>query len=160
MKTFFEFIEALADLLAKLKAPWWLWPASLVLLAVVSVGLSLFFQPLNEEWVAWPGGQQLGDTCAMIVVTGQPCPQCGMTRSWVHGARGELLEAFWYSPSGLALLGWIVVGGVIGFVRLVTRDPNRWKLPPEWMFWWTIFWLVPLYLVGYVLRLMGINPLP
>ncbi|MCA9569358.1 MAG: DUF2752 domain-containing protein, partial [Myxococcales bacterium] len=101
-----------------------------------------------------------GDTCGMIVVTGMPCPQCGMTRSWVHGIRGDLLQAFWFSPSGLALLGWIIGGGVVGAVRLVTRDPERLS-PPDWaLFGWVAFWLVPLYLVGYLLRLGGINPLP
>lgn len=160
MKRLMQAIDDLADALVGLKLPWWVWPTFLVLLAVASAGASLFFRPMGDEWVAWPGGSQLGDTCAMILITGQPCPQCGMTRSWVHGIRGDLLSAFWYSPSGLALLGWILVGGLIGLVRLLKRDPDALSLPPEWLFRWAVFWLAGLYALGYALRLIGINALP
>lgn len=156
MKTISLFLDAVDSL----RLPWWLWPTFLVVLAVSSVGASLFFRPLGTEWVAWPWGGQLGDTCGMIVLTGLPCPQCGMTRSWVHGIRGDLTAAFWFSPAGLALLGWIVAGGVVGAVRLATRDPDRWSPNNLVLFGWILFWLIPLYTLPYVARLAGYNPLP
>lgn len=156
MKTLSELMDAIDAI----RLPWWMWPAFMVGLAVFSVAASVFFQPLGTEWVQWPWGGQLGDTCGMIVVTGQPCPQCGMTRSWVHGIRGDLLPAFWFNPAGLALLGWILVGGIIGSVRLITRDPNRWSPNNLVLFTWIIVWLVPLYGIPYILRLYGLNPLP
>lgn len=155
-QAFFDVIETLE----RLRLPWWVWPASMVGMAVFSVAASLFFQPMGPEWVAWPGGGQLGDTCGMILATGQPCPQCGMTRSWVHGIRGDLISAFWFSPSGVALLGWIVVGGIIGAVRLITRNPLALRPSNGMLFGWVMFWLIPLYAGSYVLRLAGFNVLP
>ncbi len=139
---------------------WWIWPAVLVGIAVVCDALSLFFQPMGTEWVAFPGGMQFGDTCAMIMATGQPCPQCGMTRSWVHGIRLDLVDAWFYSPSGLLLLIWANVAGVIGAARLITKNPRKWEPPTGLMMGWVMFWLFPMYLGTYVLRLLGINPLP
>ncbi len=156
MKRFAELMETLFTL----ELPWGVWPALLVVMAVVSEGLSLFFQPMGAEWVSFPGGEKLGDTCMMIVQTGQPCPQCGMTRAWVHGVRLNLVQAFFYSPAGLTLLGWINAGGVVGLARLVTRDPRKWEPHPTWLVAWVLIWLVPLYTGGWLLRMIGINPLP
>jgi hypothetical protein len=142
------------------RTPWWLWPGVLVAMAVVANGLSLFFQPLGDEWVAFPGGTQFGDTCAMIMATGQPCPQCGMTRAWVHAVRGDLIAAWFYSPSGLLLLAWVNAAGLIGVARLVTQNPRKWELPTGIMMGWVMFWLFPMYIGTYVLRLIGLNPLP
>ena len=139
---------------------WWVWPTFLVGLAGVSVGAALFFVPLDDQWVAWPWGAQFGDTCGMIQATGMPCPQCGMTRSWVHGIRGDLVAAATFNPAGLALLAWIIGGGVVGAVRLATRDPNRLS-PPDWLLYTIVLiWAGPLWLGVYVGRLAGWNPLP
>ncbi len=153
-------LERLDTLFRVLDAsPWWVWPSAMVALALGSVGASLFFQPLSPEWVAWPGGGQLGDTCGMILLTGLPCPQCGMTRSWVHGVRGHWAAAFAYNPAGLLLLLWIVAGGFIGAIRLVTRDPHKLRASDGVFFGWIAVWFA-IYAGGYALRLAGWNPLP
>jgi len=155
-----ERFDRFAALVTSRDAAWWVWPVVLVGLAVLADGLSLFFQPMGPEWVAFPNGKQFGDTCAMILTTGQPCPQCGMTRAWVHGVRLDLISAFFYSPSGIALLAWINIAGGIGAIRLITRNPRRFE-PPAWLlFGWTLFWLIPLYVGSWILRIFGINPLP
>ncbi|MEZ4321990.1 MAG: DUF2752 domain-containing protein [Myxococcota bacterium] len=155
-----ERIGAFTDFVTSRTAPWWVWPLVLVGLASISDGLALFFQPMGPEWVAFPTGEKFGDTCAMILATGQPCPQCGMTRAWVHAVRFDLIAAFFYSPSGLALLAWINAAGAIGLVRLATRSPRRFE-PPAWLLMgWTLFWLVPLYIGTWILRILGVNPLP
>jgi hypothetical protein len=47
---------------------------------------------------------QLGfHPCPMVVVTGYPCPTCGMTTSWAYMTRGAWLSAFHAQPAGLAL---------------------------------------------------------
>lgn len=140
--------------------PWWAWPAALVSLAVLADIASLTLQPMGAEWVAWPTGGRFGDTCAMITATGLPCPQCGMTRSWVHGIRGDWVAAWGYNPAGLTLWMWLNAGGIVGLLRLARRAPGRFG-PPVWLlFGWTVFWLIPLYTVGYGLRIAGWNPLP
>lgn len=153
-------IDAFLRPLARIRLRWWAWPAAMVGMALFAIGASLLFHhPDGSEFVYFPGGTQFGDTCAFLVVTGAPCPQCGMTRSWVNGIRLDLWTAFLYNPAGLALLGWILVGGVIGAARLVTGNPRA--LKPDWRFQvgWAMFWLIGLYAVPWVLRLFGINPL-
>ncbi|MCB9673528.1 MAG: DUF2752 domain-containing protein [Alphaproteobacteria bacterium] len=154
------FADFVTDFVTSRTAAWWVWPVILVGLAVLSDGLSLFFQPMGAEWVAFPNGERFGDTCAMIVTTGQPCPQCGMTRAWVHGVRLDLVSAFLYSPAGLALLAWINAGGIVGIARLVTRNPRRLEPPAFLLLGWVMVWLFPLYIGTWLLRMFGVNPLP
>jgi hypothetical protein len=133
----------------------------LVLVAAVSLGLSLLLRPgLDPRWVYLPNGLRFGDTCAFLAVTGLPCPQCGMTRSWVWAARGHFVASFLYSPGGLGLFLWTQVAGVLGLIRLVRRDPDAVRPPWEWVVGWTAFWMVALYALPYALRLGGIDPLP
>ena len=148
------------DRLARAQAPWWLWPLALVLLMVVSDTASLVLQPAGDSWVAFPNGSRFGDTCAMIQTTGHPCPQCGMTRAWVHGIRGDLVASFFYNPAGLALLVWVNVGGVFGAIRLLTRNPRAARVPELVFFGWLMIWLLPLWVGGYTIRLAGWLPLP
>ncbi len=142
---------------ALMNIPWWAWPASMLALAVAMWAAALILQPMGE----WTGiaGQRIGETCAFITATGQPCPNCGMTRAFLWSARLHLLRGFLYSPAGAALFWWITVAGGIGAVRLWTRDPRR--LAPRWQVFvgWSAVWIV-LYLVTWFLRLGGINPLP
>ena len=161
MNAMLDRLESWLAPLARMRVKWWAWPATMVGMALFAVGASLLFHhPEGAEFVYFPNGTQFGDTCAMILLTGAPCPQCGMTRSWVHGIRFDLWNAFLFNPAGLALLGWILVGGVIGAARLITGNPRA--LKPGWRFQlaWGAFWLVGLYTIPWVLRLFGVNPLP
>ncbi len=146
--------------LVRLELSWWVWPAGLVLLALGSLGAAALLHPAGDEFFYFPDGTRFGDTCAMIVLIGQPCPQCGMTRSWVHAVRLDLWTAFLYNPAGLALLGWILVAGVIGAARLITRDPSALRPPWQLHVGWAMFWLIGLYAIPWGLRLAGVNPLP
>lgn len=58
--------------------------------------------------------QQLGfPPCTMMVLTGYPCPTCGMTTAFAHTVRGELGSAFHAQPAGLVLaLGTIFAAGI------------------------------------------------
>jgi hypothetical protein len=47
---------------------------------------------------------QLGlPPCGWAMVSGSPCPTCGMTTAFAHAVRGELGEAFLCQPMGLLL---------------------------------------------------------
>ncbi len=124
------------------RAPWWVWNAFLVVLAISALGTSLLLEPGSGEWVYFQG-QQVGETCAAIQLTGQPCPQCGMTRSFVYGARFRVLEAFLFNPAGYA-----------------RRDGKAAELPWELVAGWTMFWFIGLWALPWVARLFGVNPLP
>ena len=40
--------------------------------------------------------------CSLVVLTGYPCPTCGMTTAFAHTVRGELWAAFNAHPGGFA----------------------------------------------------------
>lgn len=160
MNALLDRFDALVAPLTRVELPWWGWPLAMVLMAVGAVAASFVLHPGGDEFVYFPGGTRFGDTCGMLLLTGAPCPQCGMTRSWVHAVRLDLGAAFFYNPAGLALLAWVLVGGVIGVARLATGNPRA--LKPGWRFQigWSMFWLVGLYALPWFARLGGVNPLP
>ena len=69
---------------------------------------------------------QLGTgPCGALVMTGYPCPTCGMTTAFAHTVRGQWLRAFWVQPAGFVLaLGTIALGGVAGWTVLYGRWPR------------------------------------
>jgi hypothetical protein len=140
------------------QTPWWIWPSFLAILAGATWAASLALVPHGE--VSWFGGHPIGAPCAFREATGVPCPNCGMTRSFVWAARLGFARSFWYNPAGATLFWWITMGGIVGVVRLVTRDPR--KLEPRWQWFgaWGFVWTVGLYLVPWFMRIYGYNPLP
>lgn len=141
------------------RVPWWVWPAFLVALAAATLGLSWLFAPAPGESVVVLG-QPWGAQCAFLEATGVPCPQCGMTRAWVHAARGRLVTAFLYNPAGAALWAWLLAAGAVGAARLATRRPRVLSPPMSWLTALVIAWIV-LYAGGWFLRaFFAVNPLP
>ena len=76
--------------------------------------------------------QQLGlPPCTFSTIFGFRCPSCGMTTSWSHTVRGQLLAAAQANTGGvmLALLAisvgpWLLVSGVRGC--WIGWNPNAW----------------------------------
>jgi hypothetical protein len=61
--------------------------------------------------------------CPFRLVTGLPCPGCGLTRSWVYLFHGQLAESLYYHP-----LGPIAAIAAILFVLGVhKRFPDVWR---------------------------------
>ena len=140
--------------------PWWVWPTFLLLLGLTSFGAALLMEPRADEF-CYVLDHKFGDTCAFTVVSGWPCPQCGMTRAFAWGARGHLIKAWFYNPGGIALFLWMQAGAVVGAARLVRRDPKSVRVPQQVLFVWTLLWLIGLYTVPWLLRIAaGLNPLP
>lgn len=141
--------------------PWWAFDAFVVALAVAGLAGAVALRPgADPHFVYWPSGAVAGDTCAFLATTGLPCPQCGMTRSWVHAARGHLVTSFLMSPGGFGLFFWMLVAGALAAFRLVRRDPFAVVMPWKVTVGWTFFWMLGLYVAPYVARLLGVNPLP
>ncbi len=138
---------------------WWAWPAFLLTIAVITWASALIVEPRADEWT-YIFGERVGDTCAWIQLTGNPCPSCGMTRSFAHAARLHLARSWLYNPGGLTLFLWITAAGFVGAVRLITRDPKRLAPPNNLLMSWVLAWAVGLYVLPWALRMWGINPLP
>jgi len=63
--------------------------------------------------------RQLGFTpCTMVVMTGYPCPTCGMTTAFAYTVRGRFLLAFHAQPAGLvfALATFVCAGVALGVI--------------------------------------------
>lgn len=139
-----------------------MWPSTLVALAAVSVAAAIFFYPPvdGDPTRIMVVGTTFGGECGMKTALGLPCPQCGMTRSWVYLVRGRILDAFTFNAAGALLLLWIVAGGLIGAVRLVTGRETALKLPWIVLFVWAMFWIFVPYIGLWLARCAGFNMLP
>ncbi|MCC6124234.1 MAG: DUF2752 domain-containing protein [Pirellulales bacterium] len=82
------------------------------LLAALGVGLvvllmiAAFLQPDKTHYGTH---RQLGlPPCSFYLLVGAPCPTCGMTTSWAHLVRGEILASCRANAGG-ALLGMLAI---------------------------------------------------
>lgn len=102
-------------------------------------------------------GQVLPLSCQFRETTGLPCASCGMTRSWVWLARGEVAKSFQYNAAGASLLLLVLVVAVGSAWLLSGRKlPARsWMLGAAVGVIWPVIWLG-----GWGLRLAGLYPMP
>lgn len=121
--------------------------AVLTALGVVAVfAVALCLKP--NVW-GYGTHQQLGlPECPFLTLTGLRCPQCGMTTSFAHTVRGQVVQAWQANPFGplLALIlavvvfPWSVAAALTGR-SFLTRQPGM-----------VMIWV----LTGYLLCAIGI----
>lgn len=150
----------LAERINRLVVPDWAWPAAMLAIGLVAALATVLWAPAADEHVRFLG-LPWGETCGFYVVTGAPCPQCGMTRSWLWMGRGEVVRALSYSPAGATLWLWLVVTGVVGALRLATGRYASFGPSRRLLSAWTLVWLVGLWGAVWVGRVtVGLLPLP
>lgn len=67
---------------------------------------------------------QLGlPPCGFMVYFGYPCPGCGMTTSFAHLARAEMVSAFVANPFGLLLFAATIAFIPVALIAGVRGDP-------------------------------------
>ncbi len=123
--------------------------SSLVILA------SFLLQVRATQRVVLPGfDRPLPGICAFRRMTGQPCPGCGLTRSFVSIAHGDLLAAWYFNPAGPLI--FLVVAAQIPY-----RAIQLWRLRrgrPPWQvtsFAYYLVWIMVAALLGqWILRLL------
>lgn len=72
-------------------------------------------------FVAWLALYLLDIGCIFRLITGIPCPGCGMTRAWLAALRLDFAAAFAYHP-----LFWVVpIAFVLAFVREEVASSKR-----------------------------------
>ena len=85
-------------------------------------------------------GDRLPTICPFRLVTGYPCPTCGMTRSWHSLARLDPMRAVRDHPFGPAVLGMVATGAFSPATvdRFAGRLPTRVKALAlvAWLGWW------------------------
>lgn len=58
--------------------------------------------------------------CEFEVSYNMPCPTCGMTTSFAHAARGNLLRSFLVQPAGMVLALLTAMGAIVSVYVLYT----------------------------------------
>ncbi len=108
--------------------------AALVLLGCLTVlGIAAYLKPDQRGYGTHERLFHTGP-CGMLVMTGLPCPACGMTTAFAHTARGQWLRALCVQPAGFILaLATIGLAGICVW----TLASGRWPR--------TTFWLINPY---------------
>ena len=115
---------------------------------------------LPPDWVMH--GPQL---CIFKLMSGMPCPGCGLTRAIVLAMHGDLSGSLYFHPLGmLFVLGALLLAAVDGYVWWRSWQPGRTPRSPSWLLdrisqtpapWvligaMVVLWVVrlPLYMLG------------
>jgi len=104
-------------------------------LMALALGLTVVFviaARLRPDPRGYGTHEQLGrPPCAILKLTGRPCPSCGMTTAFAWFVRGELARSWRANPSGLLaasmcvpLIPWLVACSVMGR-PLGVRSPGE-----------------------------------
>ncbi len=68
--------------------------------------------------------QQLGlPPCGFLMITGYPCPSCGLTTSWAYLVRGEILNSLKAQPFGTLFYAALFFGAFISVISIWKRIP-------------------------------------
>lgn len=94
----------------------------LAALVAAQLGASAWLVPVADQ-IMRPDGAPLGGACWFRAVTHLPCPFCGMTRSFVALAHGELASAFRFHAAGPLLFAAMAAALVAIAIAGVRRGP-------------------------------------
>ena len=67
------------------------WPAAVVL-ALYTIMVNLIFHHF----------------CPMVIISGLPCPGCGLTRAFVYLASGRIQQSIYINPMGIPIAGILI----------------------------------------------------
>lgn len=97
-------------------------------------------------------------SCPFRLLTGQPCPLCGGTRSFAQMWQGDVVGAARYHPLGPALFVLTFAGAAALAVLVLRGQVVRWRLPRqvEQRLYWAIG---AVFLIAWLYRLAFL-PLP
>lgn len=96
-------------------------------------------------FVVTPAASTSGPTlCPFRLITGLPCPGCGLTRSWTAATHGDIADAFSYNFFGpislLATIMFVVAVGALlvrkrpaATITPVLRHPVVWTVVIVWV---------------------------
>lgn len=97
-------------------------------LAAAQVGGAALLVPRGDA-LAWPGGADVGVSCLSRAVLGLDCPFCGMSRSFVALAHGDVARAFAFHAAGPLLFAAMVVFLVAVTAAAIRRAPPLFARP-------------------------------
>lgn len=94
--------------------------------------------------------------CGMLIMTGLPCPTCGMTTAFAHTVRGQFVRAFLAQPAGLLLA---LVTMLLIPLSLLALFRGRWSIPRR-LAWFPAHWLfmglLVILLIGWAFKIAAV----
>ncbi len=105
----------------------------IALVGLATLAAALILDVVSDK-VVMPDGAALGGSCWSLEIFGVACPFCGMTRSVIAFAHGDLGLSLGFHPGGF-LMAITMVGSAIGVAflaltggRPLASRPNYWRL--------------------------------
>lgn len=107
----------------------------------------------NRRVYFWNASQPIPELCTAYSRFGVDCPGCGLTRTFIHLAHGDLAPAWQLSPVGVLLFLFACVQIPPGIAQLVFRSRSRWV--EAWGMWndWATALLVMALVLQWLVRL-------
>lgn len=85
------------------------------------LGLSVVSSPIIGAYFLGATQTNSPLICPILALTGIPCPSCGMTRSFVAIARGEMIHSLSYHGLGLFLFLGFVLAALHFAIEIISR---------------------------------------
>lgn len=129
----------------------------LVVVLASPIALAALLEPPSEGGKApTVGGITLPPMCVSKVITGEPCPGCGLTRSWITGIRGDATLSYRYNRLGLPLMLYVLLQILRQTSWLLFR--NHRPLVERWgrRLDWCLVVLAVLLMLNYMGMLLGL----
>ncbi len=119
------------------------WSLALLVPAVAVLGLATWLTP---DARGFGTHQQLGFApCGSLVLTGYPCPTCGMTTAFSLTMHGAWLRAMWVQPGGFVLC---LTTAAVALICLYAFVAGRWPPRPRWLRMYYFFWGLLITILG------------
>jgi hypothetical protein len=97
--------------------------------AVAGLAALAFGAALPAEWVLQ--GPQL---CIFKLISGLPCPGCGLTRAVVFALDGDLSSSFYFHPFGVPfIVALLLLAGIDLVGWWYARRHGHLRLSPSWL---------------------------
>lgn len=113
--------------------------ASMLILSLIVVGLSVSMRVPGEEQVYLPGIKYpVPGMCASRMFLGVNCPGCGLTRSFICLGHGQIERAWHFNPGGIVFYLFVVAQIPWRITQLILIGigvGERWVGKFDWVLW-------------------------
>ncbi len=123
----------------------WLFHVLMLAIALPVIGLSFLLYLEGPSYVIIPWlGVPLPPTCGMQTTFGLDCPGCGLTRSFIALAHGDLTASLAFNPGGILVFGLVLFQIPYRIAQLlrVWSGQEAWDLTTVSLWFWSVIGVV------------------
>jgi hypothetical protein len=129
---------------------------TLLIFSLAALALSLLLQTAGEQRVSVPlVNVQLPEICTYKRVVGRDCPGCGLTRSFISLAHGDVKRAWQFNPAGVLLFLVVISQVPYRAMQLWRLRTGRDEFKVPWLTRIVLGSLFAALLLQWLLRLIG-----